>query len=391
MRIAIFSETYYPEINGIATSIYNLKTALEMHGHKVLLVTTNPFTNKLTYEDGIIRLPGIRLKFLYNYRMSRFYNAEAAEIIKEFKPDVVHVQTSAGVGHFGSKMGDKLGIGKVYTFHTMIEDYAFYLTHGHFDHFARYAIRKFFRGKSTHFDEFIAPSAKIKEYLRSIGVDTTVSVIPTGIDIDRYSAENIDTSSINELKAELGIDPNDFVVLYLGRIAKEKSIDFLLSGFAAFAKKHQDVNAKFLITGWGPAESDLKALAAKYKIADKTIFAGKCDPTQTQKYYHLADCFVSASLTETQGLTLIEALASSIPCIARFDEALVDTIRNRESGFLFLDEPGFVQCLEDVMNLNQEERARIVDAGRKAIEGFSLELFYQNIIEVYKRVERRNW
>ena len=391
MKIAIFSETYYPEINGIATSIYNLKNALERHGHQVLLVTTNPFENKLSYQDGIIRLPGIKLKFLYNYRMSRFYNEEAAKIIRQFNPNIIHVQTSAGVGHFGSVMGDKLKVGKVYTFHTMIEDYAYYLTHGYFDHFARYAIRRFFRGKSTHFDEFIAPSSKIKEYLRSIGVDTTVSVIPTGIDIERYSRANQDTSSTDSLKKELGIEKDDFVILYLGRIAKEKSIDFLMDGFAAFLKKHPDKKVKFLITGWGPEEDTLKELARKKKAAEKVIFAGRCDPTETQKYYYLADCFVSASLTETQGLTLIEALASSLPCIARFDEALADTIKNRESGFLFLDEEGFVQCLEETMELNQEERERIVSAGKRAIEGFSLELFYQRIIEVYKRVERRNW
>ena len=391
MRLALFTDTYPPEINGVATSSYNLRKTFIEHGDEVLVVTTNPFSKEVTFEDGVLRIPGVELKFLYGYRAAMFFNRKAAKIVREFNPDIVHCQTDVGVGMFGSILASRLGIGKIYTFHTMIEDYAYYFTGGHFDRVARHAVRFFFRGKSRNFDAFVAPSYKIKDYLRAIGSDGTIAVIPTGIDTKRYSVENKDTSAVDAIKKKFGIKPDDYVILSLGRIAQEKSIDLLIDGYYKYLQTNPRKNTKFVITGFGPAEDDLKAQVKKLGIEDNVIFTGKCAPDETQNYYHIGDCFISASITETQGLTFMEAMASSLVVLARFDDNLSGTIRDGENGFFFLSEDDFVEKLQRIVDLTEEERKPIIENGILAAEEYSMDRFYNQMHEVYSNVIRRKW
>lgn len=391
MNIALFSDTYPPEINGVATSTFNLRKTLVNHGHNVIVVTTNPFSKHVTFIDGILRIPGIKLKALYGYMASMFYNKKAMSILKNFHPDVVHCQTDAGIGIFGGLVASKFHIGSIYTFHTMIEDYTYYVTKGHFDRFARHAVRFYFRGKSNAYTEFIAPSDKIKDYLRSIGIDTTISVIPTGVEFSRFDPTNENKQETLDLKNKYGIKKDEYVLLSLGRIAKEKSIDVVIKGFANFKKQYPTEKVKLVITGWGPAEKELQDLSYSLGINDYVVFTGKCDPSETQKYYHLGDCFASASITETQGLTFMEAMASHLIVMARYDDNLVGTIKDGETGFFFKDEADFPNKLKLIMDLKENAKNKIIQSSLKAIDIYSMEHFYNSIIEVYERVERKSW
>ncbi len=391
MNVLLCSDTYPPEINGVATSTFNLRKTLLAHGEKVLVVTTNPFSNKVTFENGVLRIPGIYLKKFYGYRMSNFYSKEAMKIIERFKPDIVHCQTDIGVGIFGTIVASRFHCGMVYTFHTMLEDYSYYITHGYFDRAARHIIRFYFKGQSVRFNEFIAPSDKIKDYLRSIQIDSSISVIPTGIELDRFAIKNKNDEDVSALKAKLGIEPDDFVILSLGRIAKEKSIDVLLRGYAKFLQSPQKRRTKFLIIGWGPAENELKELSGRLGIEDNVIFGGACKPDETQRYYHLGDCFASASITETQGLTFMEAMAAELPVLARYDDNLIGTIKEGETGFFFNNEGDFAEKLAFLIDLPNEKRRKIIDEAIKAIDPYSMEKFYQNAMGVYRRVWKANW
>lgn len=392
MNIVLFTDTYPPEINGVATSTANLRATLIAHGHQVIVVTTNPFDNELRFEEGdIIRIPGYEMKRFYGYRLTRPFSQKVMKRLAEFRPDVIHCQTDFSVGLFGTLAARQLRVGLVDTFHTMVEDYAYYVTKGHFDRFARHAVRAFFRVRSNMMAEFIAPSEKIKEYLRSIGIDMTVPVIPTGIEFSRFSPEREDPKKTADLKAKFGISPKETVILSLGRIAKEKSIDVLLRGYATFLQKGEPFPTRFVITGWGPAEKELKDLVVELGIADKVVFTGKCDPSETQDYYRLGDYFVSASITETQGLTFMEAMAAHLPVLARYDDNLVGTIQDGKTGFFFYDEDDFDGKLRKLLTLDPANKKRIIDAALEAIDVYSMERFYQNIIEVYTRVRKKNW
>ena len=391
MNIALFTDTYPPEINGVATSTSNLRKVLLAHGHNVLLVTTNPFGNETTYNDGILRLPGREMKQMYGYRFTKFYDRKAFEIVAYFKPDVIHVQTDLPVGVLGMICAGRLHVGSIYTFHTMIEDYAYYVTKGHFDRFARHTVRWFFRTKSNMFDSMIAPSSKIKDYLRSTGIDSVVDVIPTGIEFAKFDPSQEDVEKTAALKKKLKIKPDEHVILSLGRVAKEKSIDLVLRAYRKFLDRGPKEKTKLVIVGWGPAEEELKEIANHLNLNDCVVFAGKCDPSEVQNYYHIGNSFVSASLTETQGLTYMEAMAAHLIVLARYDDNLAQTIQDGENGFFFFSEEELTDKLEYVIRLDAAKRKRIEAAAIRAIDPYSMEHFYENIYEVYRRVRKKNW
>jgi 1,2-diacylglycerol 3-alpha-glucosyltransferase len=391
MNIALFSDTYPPEINGVATSTFNLRKVLHEHGHNVVVVTTNPFSKKVTFDGETIRIPGAELKHLYGYRAAGVFNQEAYDLLVKFKPDIVHVQTDAGIGIFGNIVASRLRSARVYTYHTMYEDYTYYATKGHFERFARNVVRYYVRAKSDRVTELIAPSEKIKDYLRAIGVDSYINVIPTGIEFSKFSPKMVDHNDVASLKASFGISTKDFVVLSLGRVAKEKSIDVCLRGYADFLKSDPKVPTKMLIVGGGPALEDLKALAASLGVGDHVVFSGAVKPDQIQRYYALGDCFVSASITETQGLTFMEAMAAGLVVLARYDDNLQGTISDGKTGYFFYDEEDFKEKLANVIALSPQVKKTIQANAFQAIDVYSMEHFYQNIIEVYQRANKKNW
>lgn len=391
MRVVIFSDTYPPEINGVATSVYNLTKTLREHGEEVLVVTTNIYASELSLKDGILRIPGIKLTWLYDYRLAYLYNHGAMKVIRDFKPDIIHNQADWGVGWFGSIVASKLKTPTVYTFHSDLEDYVYYVTHGHFDRAARNIMRGYVKLTSSRIDEFITPSLKTKEYMRSIGIDRSIEILPTGIDFDAYKDEKVDWERLRAIKKKWNIPEDAFSILSLGRIAKEKSIDLCLNGYARHLKNHPDENSLFLVVGGGPALEELKALSKNLGIESHTRFLGPVPQKEVPLYYRLGNVFVSASITETQGLTFMESMAAGIPLMARYDDSLAEIIKDGENGFFFLDEESFPSKLERVMSLSKEERERIVLAARNGLEPYSLERFYKNIMEVYHRAIRKNY
>lgn len=391
MNIALFSDTYPPEINGVATSTFNLRKVLHNQGHNVIVVTTNPYSKQVTFDGDIVRMPGPELKQLYGYRMANFFDPEVFAILKKFHPDVIHVQTDAGIGQFGFLAADRLHSATVYTFHTMYEDYTYYATKGHFERFARNAVRLYVRYKSNQATEFIAPSEKIKDYLRTIGVDSYINVIPTGIEFSKFASDNADLADIEALRKSLGIGKDEYVLLSLGRVAKEKSIDVCLRGYADFLKNGEPRPTRMLIVGGGPALEELKVLSKELGLEKKVVFAGSVKPDQTQRYYRLGDCFVSASITETQGLTFMEAMASGLVVLARYDDNLQGTIADDQTGYFFYDELDFKDKLTKIIALDPSKKKSIQKKALEAIDPYSMERFYLNIIEVYKRANKKNW
>jgi 1,2-diacylglycerol 3-alpha-glucosyltransferase len=201
----------------------------------------------------------------------------------------------------------------------------------------------------------------------------------------------VDHNDVASLKASFGISTKDFVVLSLGRVAKEKSIDVCLRGYADFLKSDPKVPTKMLIVGGGPALEDLKALAASLGVGDHVVFSGAVKPDQIQRYYALGDCFVSASITETQGLTFMEAMAAGLVVLARYDDNLQGTISDGKTGYFFYDEEDFKEKLANVIALSPQVKKTIQANAFQAIDVYSMEHFYQNIIEVYQRANKKNW
>lgn len=391
MNIVIFTDTYPPEINGVATSCKNLHDILIKNNNNVLVVATNPFNDQLLFEDNILRIPGLELKKLYGYRAAWIYNKKAAKIIKDFKPDIIHIQTDFGIGRFGSIMFKKLGCASVYTYHTMYEDYAYYFTKGRFDQIVRSFLRSYTKNLIESVNEVIVPSVKIKDYFRQIKVDNYVNIVPTGLDFSKFERKNFKEEDIINEKHKLGIKDDETVLLSLGRVAKEKSIDVCLRGFAKYLETYKNDKIKFLIVGGGPALDELIKLAQDLKIEDKTIFVGPVDGEKVPFYYQLGDYFTSASISETQGLTFMESMAASLPILARFDSNLIGVIEDNKSGLFFIDENDFGEKLHKMLNLDIKTKNEIINNAKEKLEPFSINRFYSNVIGVYNRAIKKNW
>ena len=391
MRVAIFTDTYPPYINGVSTSTFNLANCLKAKGHEVLVVAPRPTDGKMEQIGNVLYIPGIDLKRYYGFRLTNIFASKPIKIIKKFKPDVIHNQTDFTIGVLARRCAKILRVPIVYTYHTAYEDYTYYVARGIMDRFAKRIVRNYSRDLADRMTEFITPSEKTKEYMRLVGSDIYVNVIPTGIDFSIFKADQIDQKKMAKFKAEHNIKPTTKVFLLLGRIAKEKSMDVSLKGFAAYHKKHPEVDAKVLVVGNGPFKEELELIAEELGISSCVDFIGEVSGLEVPFYYHAADIYTSASITETQGLTFMEAMAAGRIVLARFDSNLTGTIINGKTGFFFTDDNSFVSQVEKIFALSKEQKENIIQEAYRQADIYSLDKFYENIVRVYKRAIRKCW
>lgn len=393
MRIAIFTDTYPPFINGVSTSCYNLVKTLKEHGHNVIVVTPRPDDGPFNYdkEAGIIHIPGMELKKMYGYRLTRFYSNKVIKILRQWKVELIHNQTDITVGQFARIAARTLNVPNVYTYHTAYEDYTYYVVRGLMDRMAKHLMRGYAKTIAKNCTEFITPSIKTKEYMRSVGSDIYINVVPTGIDFEIFSEKNVDKEKTIKFKKDHHINENTKVFLLLGRIAQEKSMDYSIRGFAKYHYKHPNEDIRLIIVGDGPQKNELELLTHELGVDKISDFIGKVPASEVPFYYHLADIYTSASITETQGLTFMEAMASGTIVLARFDANLADTIIDGETGYFFTDEEGFVNKAERILHASKEENQRIIEGAYKTVDMYSIERFYDHIMEVYNRAIKKYW
>lgn len=384
MRIGLFTDTYPPFINGVSTSVLMLKQGLEKLGHEVYVVTVNDESFSYKEEDGVLKIPSFPIG-LMNFRQSGIYPLKALKIIKKWKLDIIHSHTEFSIGTFARLISKQLNIPLVHTYHTMYEEYIYYITKGYFNSASKKLVEYltlFLCDKTI--DELIVPTEKTKELFKDkYKVKRDVYVIPSGIDTTRFYKENIDKNEIINLKKDLGLKNTDFIVLYVGRIAKEKSIDFLINNFNSVLKRIP--KAKMIIVGDGPDIKDLIDLTRKKGLENKIIFTGKAPWTDVPKYYSLCDVFVTASKTETQGLTVMEAMGASKPVVAIRDESFELMITDKKDGLFFDAEKSYVDMIYEVYK-NKKLRDEISFNARLTADKYSPYNYAKNVLKVYEKV-----
>lgn len=384
MRIGLFTDTYPPFINGVSTSVLMLKQGLEKLGHEVYVVTVNDESFSYKEEDGILKIPSFPIG-LMNFRQTGIYPIKAFNIIKKWKLDIIHSHTEFSIGTFARLISKQLNIPLVHTYHTMYEEYIYYITKGYFNSASKKLVEYltlFLCDKTI--DELIVPTEKTKELFKDkYKVKREVYVIPSGIDTTRFYKENIDKNEIINLKKDLELKKTDFIVLYVGRIAKEKSIDFLINNFNSVLNRIP--KAKMIIVGDGPDIKDLIDLTRKKGLENKIIFTGKAPWTDVPKYYSLCDLFVTASKTETQGLTVMEAMGASKPVVAIRDESFELMITDKKDGLFFDDEKSYVDMIYEVYK-NKKLRDEISFNARLTADKYSPYNYAKNVLKVYDKV-----
>jgi 1,2-diacylglycerol 3-alpha-glucosyltransferase len=232
----------------------------------------------------------------------------------------------------------------------------------------------------------ILPTKKMLPDLKNYGIKgNDFKIIPTGIELFRFSDFNGTKKELDELKEELGLK-DKFIFAYIGRTAKEKNIEFVIDSFSKINNK--DDKARLLIVGGGPILEDLKKYAEDRKISDKVIFTGLIPWEKIPYYYHLADVFVNASSSETQGLTYVEALASGVPVLVKNDPCIEDVVKDGFNGFKFDTEE---ECISKMEYCLTNDLSELKKNAKPSSKDFSKEKFAENIYNVYlEAIEKYN-
>ena len=389
MRIGIFTDTYVPNINGVTTSVLMLNKALEKKGHLVYIVTVNAENMQYQFEENgkVIRIPGIPIG-IYDYRLTGIYPIKAIKIIKKWNLDIIHSQTEFGIGTFARILSKQLRIPLVHTYHTMYEDYVHYITHGYFNRSSKKIVEYltlFYCDKTI--SELVVPTKKA--YLlfkQKYKVDRNVYIVPTGIDVEKFYREKNPKLNVSKKRQELGLGKDDFVILFVGRIATEKNLDLLLSVMRSLMMVSSKI--KLLVVGDGPDLENYQMYVKKNRIQDQVIFAGKVPWNQISEYYLISDVFATASHTETQGLTVIEAMAASLPVVCIDDESFTDTVIHNLNGMIFRNKREYRKCIVTLYR-DRELLARLSKQARISAETHSSKYFAEQILDVYRIAMKR--
>lgn len=387
MRVGIFTESYPPLVNGVSTSILMLEHALTKLGHEVFIITVSDNKKDYVLENNghILRLPSVNLANCYDYKMTSVYPIKAVNMIKKMNLDVIHSNVEFTVGIFARVVSEQLSIPLVHTYHTNWEDYTHYITKNKkiLDDICKKLLKYlvvFFEDKTVI--ELIVPSNKIYNLFKDKYKFTkNIHIIQTGIETSKFYKENFNQKDINSLKKKLGIKKKDFVVMTVSRLAKEKSVDRIINNHKELVKKYS--NMKLLIVGDGPDIDKLKDEAKSLGVSDSVIFTGKVPLSDIPIYYQLGNVFVTASKSETQGLTVVEAISSSLPVVAVKDDSFVNSVIEDFNGFVFTDDEKYINSISKLYE-DKELYNRLSNQSRLLSEDFSSEYFALKVLKVYE-------
>jgi 1,2-diacylglycerol 3-alpha-glucosyltransferase len=380
MRILITTDTFLPAVNGVTTSINNLYKELSCSGHEVKILTLSE-TGQERVEGDIYYLKSKGIRIYPEARVKiPFYNKLINEII-EWEPEVVHSQTEFSTMIEAKHISNRLNIPHIHTYHTMYEDYLGYIFGGKL--ITRKTAGRAIKLLLNTVDAVVAPTEKTKNALLRYGVRKQIYTIPTGIDLNKFQQE-ISFEEELRIKSRLGIKQGDKVITYIGRTAKEKNIDEIITLFKEVASKME--NAKLLIVGAGPELQNLKDLVVKEDLVTKVCFTGMIKPEEIYKYYKISEVFVTASNSETQGLTYIEALSSGCPIVCKYDKCLENIILQGKNGFSYREPWEFSDYIMKLLQ-NDSLRESMSREAVKTAEEYSSSKFKDSILKAYSDID----
>lgn len=387
MKILITTDWYKPIVNGVVTSVLNLKKELEERGHEVRVLTLSRDYHSYE-EDGVYYIKSVNLEKIYpNVRAVLPHREAYIQELIQWNPDVVHSQCEFMTFSYAVKISRKCNCPLLHTYHTIYEDYLHYLP-GTFFQYTKGAalekkmVAKFSKAVLKKTQQVIAPTKKVEELLKNYEVSEPISVIPTGIDLKRFQ-EVLSKEERNRRREALGISQDSKVLVSIGRLAKEKNLEEILIYFQKLTKEELTFKLKLLIVGDGPDRERLEGIAKTLQLQEKVIFTGMVTPEEVAQYYQLGDVFVCASNSETQGITYIEALASGIPALCRKDACLDSVITDGYNGFQYETYEFFKMHLQYILE-SEERRVEMGVCARQTAKLYSTWNFCTMAERLYK-------
>lgn len=380
MKILMISDVYFPRVNGVSTSIQTFRRELATLGHQVDLIAP-AYPVPYTEDYRTLRVRSRYLPFDPEDRM--MIPREVRMLLPQLREaayDLVHIQTPFVAHYQGIEIARLLDIPRMETYHTFFEEYLFHYVPVVPKAMLRALSRRFSRSQCNQLDALVVPSTAMRDKLVEYGVRVPMHVVPTGIPLAQFAAGDGDAFRVAH-----GIPSERRVLLFVGRVAFEKNIDFLLRALERAVATIPDL--LLVIAGEGPALASLKKLVAKLNLQEHALFVGYLDRRDALlDCYRAADAFVFASRTETQGLVLLEAMALGLPVISTAVMGTRDIVGPKRGALVpDDDEADFAEHIVRLMG-DGDLRARLAEEGRAYVREWHADALALKLVATYQDV-----
>lgn len=349
MKILYISDVYFPRINGVSTSIRTFVRQMQSLGHEIHLIAPD-YGVDTEDESWIKRIPARSIYFDPEDKLMKWQST--LQILPELQRenyDLIHVHTPFVAHYLGLRLARELNVPVVETYHTFFEDYLHHYLPWIPKRLARRIARSISRRQCNVVDAVVAPSQPMLDVLRAYGVQVAAEVIPTGL--QEHSFKEADGEAF---RIKYGIPLDRPVLLFVGRVAFEKNIGFLLEMTSQLLARHPDM--MLVVAGEGPAQKSLHQLAENLGLDNNIKFIGYLDRnTELNACYQMADIFVFSSKSETQGLVLLEAMAQGTPVVAIAELGTASILREGQGALIAPDDiQGFADKVHHLLQYPQE-------------------------------------
>ena len=385
MRIALFTETYLPHINGVVTHVKILRDGLLQQGHEVLVVTADYQTRHHYIKDGILHCPAIKSKRFYGYGVASPFSRRRLKLVQDFHPDIIHIHNEFGIGLSGIFAAKQLHVPLVYTLHTMYDDYLYYVAPRHLLRAAKKVSHDYFRLLGNAATELTGPSPKCQEYFQQIGVKKDVNVIPNAVEMDDFSPDRISAENKAAFRRRYQIPDDVMIACFVGRLGHEKSVDVLLDYWARTITPEDKI--MLCIIGGGPVQEELEQQAKDLGIGSMVVFTGAVPHDQMPPYYASCDVYVTASLSDTNSISMLEGMATGLPVLRRYDalNENVDQVRDGVNGYIFNSPEEMAAELRRVKNLSPEQLSILKASVIESVKRSGAEALANYTYNVYRK------
>ncbi len=373
MRVAFFTDTYHPSLDGVVRSLDAFGRGLRHEGHEVRMFAPAPAAAHM-HEAGVSYAPSVAFPAYPQYRIP-LHEGGLRRAARQFGPEIIHSHAMLKMGLAARGAASELGVPLVGTFHTLVPQAAHYVMPiAHLHGWAGRRMWDYLRWFYSPFDELMAPSRFLARALKEEGLDARV--VPNPVDTEFFTPEK----ERKERKKRNHDSHSRPCVLFVGRLAKEKNLDFLLE--MAAQKEWQEWGAELVMAGEGPYRKTLEQRAKKENITEHVLFLGRVPDAKLPSLYRSASCFVQPSLFETQGLSALEAMACGTPAAVRAGTALAEVARRGVSGEWFgHDAKGAVEVVRRLC----EKRGKYSVGARAVALEHSIPKCTDRLIETYEK------
>ncbi|MFW6107176.1 MAG: glycosyltransferase [bacterium] len=381
MNIAMFTNTYLPHVGGVAQSVQRFARAFRRRGHRVLIAAPR-YPEAPDSETGVVRVPALQHFNGSDFSVALPLSLELADELRAFAPDLLHSHHPFLLGNTALRAAAKYDVPLVFTHHTMYECYTHYAPLD-LPAFRTY-IQRLATGYANLCDGVVAPSESVARILRQRGVVRPVQVAATGVDLKDYAAGDAAAA-----RTRFGIPDDAFLIGHVGRLAPEKNLDFLAPALAE-ALEHLPTS-RLLVVGSGPSVPAMRQTFRERGVGQRVVFAGTLVEQELVDAYHAMDVFAFASKTETQGMVLVEALATGCPVVAIDAAGAREVVQDESNGRLLEDEDpwAFAQALAWVAGLGERQRRALKRRAARSAKPFSTSRCAKRVLRFYREILAR--